>query len=75
MVSFVYNLANALEVGVVAEGAERIEEVELLASIGIDVIQGFYYSRPIPVDDAIAWQIDFEAKEKVKENDAGLVLL
>lgn len=33
---------------VVAEGVERKEEVELLQSWGIDMIQGYYFSPPVP---------------------------
>jgi EAL domain-containing protein (putative c-di-GMP-specific phosphodiesterase class I) len=40
-------LGAELGVKVVAEGAERIEEVEALRSAGVRFIQGFYFCRPI----------------------------
>lgn len=35
----------------IAEGAEKKEQVEFLRKAGCDVIQGFYYSKPIPMED------------------------
>ena len=39
----------------VCEGAETIEQVELLKQIKGDYIQGFYFSRPIPASDFIKY--------------------
>ena len=39
-----------LEVKVVAEGVEYEEQFELLRDIGVDVIQGYYFSKPIPAE-------------------------
>ncbi len=46
-------IALARELGFVclAEGAERQEQVEKLRSLGCEIIQGYYYSRPIPVEE------------------------
>ena len=33
---------------IVAEGAETEEEVNLLRSWGVDMVQGYYFSRPLP---------------------------
>lgn len=41
----------ALGMKVVAEGVETEEQKEFVTEIGIDQIQGFYYSRPLPEDD------------------------
>ena len=32
----------------VAEGVERPEQVVTLRSLGCDLIQGYYFSRPVP---------------------------
>ncbi len=34
-----------------AEGAETKEQVELLREFGCEVVQGYYYSKPLPVED------------------------
>nr|WP_318502298.1 EAL domain-containing protein [Photobacterium leiognathi] len=39
----------------VAEGVETEIEEQFVASCGIDIIQGYYFSRPMPLDDAQQW--------------------
>ena len=41
-------LVHSLGLIVVAEGIEKEEHVEWLKRLGCDLIQGFYYSKPIP---------------------------
>ena len=36
---------------VIAEGAETEEEVKLLKKWGVDMIQGYYFSRPMPQEE------------------------
>jgi diguanylate cyclase (GGDEF)-like protein/PAS domain S-box-containing protein len=49
IVETVIVMAHALGLQVVAEGAETQEQVEFLRSRGCDLIQGYYYARPLPV--------------------------
>lgn len=42
-------LARSLNMRVVAEGIEKKEQVEFLAGQGCDMIQGFYFARPMSV--------------------------
>ena len=42
-------LARNLDMRVVAEGIERKEQVDFLAGQGCDMIQGFYFAKPMPV--------------------------
>lgn len=37
----------------IAEGAEKKEQVDFLKKAGCDKIQGYYYSKPIPMNDFI----------------------
>lgn len=39
------------EATVVAEGVETAAELDVIAEIGIDEAQGFYFARPMPADD------------------------
>ncbi|GAB6145757.1 hypothetical protein JCM12294_31960 [Desulfocicer niacini] len=48
-------LAHNLNLEVIAEGIERVEQLETLRGLKCDYIQGFFYSRP--VDDIQAAQI------------------
>mgnify|MGYP000909706777 CR=1 FL=1 len=48
----IINLAHGFDLGVVAEGVETGEQLSLLIENDCDVIQGFYFSRPLPAEDA-----------------------
>lgn len=43
------NLIKKLGMGVVAEGIETEAEVEMLRTLGCDIIQGYYFGKPMPV--------------------------
>lgn len=47
----IQQMAQELQAQTVAEGVETKEQVELLAGIGCDVVQGFYFARPIPAEE------------------------
>ena len=53
LISMAHHLGRSL----VAEGVETKEQYEILKKQGCDYIQGYYFSRPIPADEAIAWRI------------------
>ena len=44
-------MAKSLNMNIVAEGAETKEEIETLHNLGCDIIQGFYYSKPIRIEE------------------------
>ena len=44
-------LAKSLHMKIVAEGIEKKEQVEFLAEQGCDMIQGYYFARPMPVSE------------------------
>ncbi|WP_417310900.1 putative bifunctional diguanylate cyclase/phosphodiesterase [Devosia sp.] len=43
-------LGEGLGLSIIAEGAETREEVQFLARLGCDYVQGYYFSRPVPKD-------------------------
>ena len=47
----VIRIAQSLGMVTVAEGVESLFELEFLRSAGCDNIQGFYYSKPLPIDE------------------------
>lgn len=49
------NLAKNLKLTTVAEGVETAEDFKILADLGVDLVQGYYLSRPLYADDLLAW--------------------
>ncbi len=47
----VVRMAKWLKMPVIAEGVEREEQVSFLKSIGCEFVQGYYFARPMPVED------------------------
>ena len=44
-------LGKYMEVPVVAEGVETMEQLELIKKAGCDIVQGYYFSRPVSKSD------------------------
>ena len=42
-----------LEMKVLAEGVETLNQQKMLEDIGVEYLQGYYFSRPLPVCDLI----------------------
>ena len=55
IVSNFINLAHGLGMKTVAEGVESMAQVECLRSADCDMIQGYFYGKPMPVSDFIQW--------------------
>ena len=51
------DLAHNLGLTVVAEGVETAEIMEHLRTLACDEAQGYHITRPLPVDDFLAWQV------------------
>ncbi|MDE6053897.1 MAG: GGDEF domain-containing phosphodiesterase, partial [Lachnospiraceae bacterium] len=45
------SMAQELGLGLLAEGVETKEQVDLLEKIGCDNVQGYYFARPMPQED------------------------
>lgn len=44
-------MAKKLGIETVAEGVEHLEHIRFLREVGCDVVQGYYYAKPIPAAD------------------------
>ncbi len=51
ILSSVVRMARYLELPIVVEGVETVEQARFLASIGCTQAQGYYFYRPMPVDE------------------------
>ena len=50
LVSTIISLAHSLKLNVVAEGVETLEQSRLLRLLSCDEMQGYFFSKPVPVE-------------------------
>lgn len=55
LVSAMVQLAGALDVQVLAEGVETEVQIDILAELGCDQVQGYFFARPMFEADALNW--------------------
>ena len=69
IVRAVIALAHGLELDIVAEGVDKIEQIEILQALNCNIVQGYYYSHPLTAEQMTEmlqqnWlQRDFEADD------------
>lgn len=51
IVKMITQLAHTLDVKVVAEGVETRNELEVVCGLGVDYIQGYFFSKPLPLEE------------------------
>ena len=51
VIKHIIALARELHFTCLAEGAEEKRQVERLRGLGCEIIQGYYYSRPVPMEE------------------------
>jgi EAL domain-containing protein (putative c-di-GMP-specific phosphodiesterase class I) len=61
IVRAVLSLATALGMTTTAEGVETAELAESLVALGCDIAQGYYFARPLPLDEAYAYMMSRNA--------------
>jgi diguanylate cyclase (GGDEF)-like protein len=60
LVRLIIDIAEYLNVDVVAEGVEEQYQVDFLKNCGCNIIQGYYFSRPLPEEDFVKHAIKEE---------------
>ena len=50
LVELIIDIARYLKVPVIAEGVETKKQLTLLKDAGCDLVQGYYFSRPLPAE-------------------------
>lgn len=62
IVKTIVDLARYLKLRVVTEGVETEEQLSLVRKLGCDMIQGYYYSKPLPIDELDLWVVQHNEK-------------
>lgn len=47
----IIHMAKELDIEVITEGVEREDQIEFLQKVGCDIVQGFYYDKPLTLDE------------------------
>jgi len=55
IVKTIISLARNLKIKVIAEGVETKEQLNILKSCDIDSIQGYFFAKPMPMNEYIKW--------------------
>ncbi|HPE38923.1 MAG TPA: EAL domain-containing protein [Bacillota bacterium] len=64
----IVRMAKWLRLPVLAEGVETIEQADFLKSIGCNLVQGYFYSRPIPTSEFAELMTRFESDSSIQLN-------
>lgn len=51
LVELIIDISKFLDVPVIAEGVEEQSQFDTLKNLGCDIIQGYYFSKPVPVEE------------------------
>ncbi|QNN71196.1 putative bifunctional diguanylate cyclase/phosphodiesterase [Thermomonas carbonis] len=63
---------SAIEIGhnmglvVIAEGVEQSGSLEILQRLHCDMVQGYFFSKPVPAEDFRRWHDDFQANASTR---------
>lgn len=52
------DMAHALKLEVTVEGVETVGQQEIVAELGADLIQGYFFSKPLAVNHYRQWRLD-----------------
>lgn len=56
------NMIRGLDLKIVAEGVETAKQFYMLESLGINYIQGYYFSKPLPADEFVQFIVNANQK-------------
>lgn len=51
MIKIIIDLASYLKVPTIAEGVESLEQIPVLKTLGVDIVQGYCFSKPVPAQE------------------------
>ncbi len=66
VVDAIIQMSHRLKMKVVAEGVEQAQQVDILRKMNCDIIQGYYYSKPLPLHELMEfmeyWEIEHQGR-------------
>ncbi|RBW52080.1 EAL domain-containing protein [Marinobacter sp. F3R11] len=65
IVSAIISLSKSFKRRLVAEGIDCIDIERKLIELGCDIGQGFFYSKPLPLPEALRWAADFQWENRL----------
>ena len=71
IVAAMIQLAHALGWAVTAQGVESDEQLAMLRELGCDIVQGYYFTRPVTVEEATVLLEEFSQRLALGELAAG----
>lgn len=57
----IISIAKSLDMECVAEGVEDAATAKLLTEMGVDTLQGYYFSKALPIDEYLLWLAQHQA--------------
>ena len=70
MLEIVIDIADYLSVPVIAEGVETEEQLDSLKQLGCDLVQGYFFSKPVPAVEFEPFILQKKEVEKAAEDAA-----
>jgi predicted signal transduction protein with EAL and GGDEF domain len=77
IVAAIIAMAKSLSLRVIAEGVETNEQMSLLHAYGCHIMQGYYFSKPVPAADFVRFRLEYggqKAAPKAKAPGNGRVI-
>ena len=64
----IITMAEQLKLGLIAEGVETREQVDMLKQMGCDQVQGYYYAKPMPEDEFYKLLLENRSEDCAQED-------
>ncbi len=65
IIEAIISIAKRLNLNLVAEGVEKESEIARLVSLGCDIFQGYYFSKPLRADEIIDFIVNFNKNHTI----------
>jgi sensor c-di-GMP phosphodiesterase-like protein len=64
MISAIVSIAKSLDLECVAEGIEDAMTAEIISKLGVEILQGYYFAKPMPINDYINWLKNYSGENQ-----------